>query len=76
METASRYRFTDLFIEALRLEWKIFKMLGQTIARAAVFIVVQAMNIITYPATLVVDFLGLLLGFEIRTVVGVARADD
>ena len=51
-------------------------MLGQAIARAAVFVVVQAVNVIRYPAALVVDLLGLFLGVEIRTVVGVPAADD
>ena len=76
METASRYRLFDLFIEALHIEWRIVQMLGQAIARAAVLVFVQLMDVIRYPAALVVDLLGLFLGVEIRTVVGVPAADD
>jgi len=76
METASRYRLADLFVEALRIEWRIVRMLGETIARAAVFIVIKPMDVARNAAAFFVDLLGLFLGFEIRTVVGVGRTDD
>lgn len=56
--------------------WRAFDALGQAVAGGAVFVAVQLVNVVTYPAALVVDFLGLFLGFEIRTVVGVPAADD
>lgn len=76
METTAKFNLRDLFFEALMIEWRIVKSLGQAIAGAAVFVVVQFMNIVTYPAALIIDSLGLLLGFEVSTVVGVRRADD
>ena len=74
METARNYRLADLFIEALRIEWRIVLMLGQTITRVAVFIFIQLMDVIRYPAALVVDSLSLLLGFEIGAIVGIGGA--
>gem|GEM_PF-6368834 len=76
METTASYRIRDLFWEALAIEWRVLRALGQTVAGAAVFVFVQLMNIILYPAALIVDFLGVFLGFEIPTVVGVRRTDD
>jgi len=58
------------------IEWRILRALGQAVAGATVFIVVQAVNVITYPAALVIDLLSLFLGFEIRTVVRVGGTDD
>lgn len=76
METTAKYGLRDLFWEALLIEWRAVKFLGQAVAGGAVFVAVQLVNVVTYPAALVVDFLGLFLGFEIRTVVGVPAADD
>ena len=76
METASRYRSADLITEALRMELKIFAMLGKAVAGVAIFIFVQFMYVIRETAALVVDALGLFLGFEIGTIVGVRAADD
>ena len=76
METVHSYRLSHLFIEALCIEWKILKMLGQTIARATVFVFVQLMYVVREAAALVVDALCLLLGIEVRTVVGVNRTDN
>ena len=74
METARNFRLRDLFLEAVRVEIRFVQMLGQTVARVAVFIFVQFMDVIRYPAALVVDSLSLLLGFEIGAIVGIGGA--
>ena len=65
-----------LFWEAVSIEWRIVKFLGQAVAGAAVFVVVQTMNVIRGTAAFFIDILSLLFGFEVRTVVGISRADD
>ena len=74
METARNYRLRDLFFEAVRVEIRFVQSLGEAVAGVAVFIFVEFMNIVRYPAALVIDGLGLLLGFEIGTIVGVGGA--
>lgn len=76
METAAKYGLKDLFFEAVAIEWRIARALGQAVAGAAVFVVVQLVNVVTYPAALVIDLLGLFLGFEIATVIGIRTTDD
>lgn len=76
MDTAAKYTLKDLFFEALAIEWRVLHALGQAIAGSAVFVAVQLVNVVTYPAALVIDLLSLFLGFEMRTVVGVSAADD
>ena len=76
MDSVAKYSIKDLFFEALAMEWRILYTLGQAVARGTVFIAVQLVNIVTYPATVVIDLLSLFLGFEVRTVVGIPAADD
>jgi len=76
MDSVAKYSIKDLFFEALAMEWRILYALGQAIAGGAVFVAVQLVNIVTYPATVVIDLLSLFLGFEVRTIVRVSATDD
>ena len=74
METAQNFRLRDLFWEAVLVELRVLSALGQAVAGVAVFILVQLMNVVRYPAAFVVDSLSLLLGFEIGAIVGIGGA--
>lgn len=76
MDSVAKYSIKDLFFEALAIEWRILYTLGQAVAGSAVFIAVQLVNIVTYPATVVIDLLSLFLGFEVRTIIGIPTTDD
>lgn len=76
MDSAAKYTLKDLFFEALAIEWRILRTLGQAVAGGTVFVAIQLVNVITYPAAVVIDLLGLFLGFEMRTIVRISAADD
>ncbi len=76
METTAKYGLKDLFIDSLIAEWRIFQFLGKAVAGTAVFVVVQAMNIVRDTAALVIDGLRLGLGLEVRAVVHVRGTDN